>query len=616
MKLRCITLVCVVLFNFLGKPMFCKSLKTLMFGLVLATGFTPISSFAQACGTYGAAPCIIRDVYADNSPNEEISWGVRLLNLPYLPTNSDPPVFVIDSGVHKHPSLNVVAQDVIQRSSGPTLPEGCYTHGTFVAGIIGGKGPQMSGGVKVPGSYGTRPGTPIHSIAFYNDCPGDGGIGSITFNDLKNAFLIARAKVQERCISTQDCRPGIVNLSFNGSITGNVGEFKQFLSDYIVRPKRDAYPGILVVHSAGNQGLGTVGTPGFIANDISDPNDGYMVVGAIDSFGQQMRPVNDMGPGRRVIPEDGYLTLLPGNFVGNIVKMDTLDTLSNFGRGLSMWAPGKNLVSSVAYKPFLVVGGEDRVGGPDCPQQVKSAQGGNCYGIGYASGTSFAAPFVAAHAAYLRESIANWTTPAAFEQILKSATYSNGATDDEGNPIIIPRPPRNRPAVGGDAYTPFVPYFFRARPTAEFLMEVDPVLRKGGGFSGTFQPVSEKRNIAPSSYLQQDSLITLKRPNRSVLKYESSGASHCEIRGYDEGADPFASNPVTPTLIYQKSEFGGPSPKFSVKGMLPIDLNPGYYFYTMTCYDKRFGAGGSFDNVDMRSYEISSTAIITFRVVD
>ncbi len=75
-----------------------------------------------------------------NASNEITPWGVKSMGGPfaigaatYNNKIDDSPVFVLDSGVHSHIDLNLVAQEAV---AGNALA-GCYAHATFVAGIIG-----------------------------------------------------------------------------------------------------------------------------------------------------------------------------------------------------------------------------------------------------------------------------------------------------------------------------------------------------------------------------------------------------------------------------------------------------------------------------------------------
>jgi Subtilase family len=78
---------------------------------------------------------------SNNSFTQEITpWGVKAMGGPYaigyapaIGRLDDSPVYVLDSGVHKHIDLNVVAQEAV----GGNAVAGCYAHATMVAGVIG-----------------------------------------------------------------------------------------------------------------------------------------------------------------------------------------------------------------------------------------------------------------------------------------------------------------------------------------------------------------------------------------------------------------------------------------------------------------------------------------------
>lgn len=329
---------------------------------------------------------------------EVFPWGVQSFSGP-LPRYDVAPVHILDSGVDYNTDLNVM----FRSSVGGYAPVGCYQHGTFIAGIIGALAYNYRGTV------GLRPNTPISSVAF-NDAIVPGlCLASGTTDATLSGVELVRSQVRQRCLQG-DCRPGIMNFSFNG-----IGTANQVFALAIQRLTRsepwDYYPGTLVIHSAGNQEL-----PASSVTIASTPSDGYLRVGGHDQNGQPVVSLN-----RRPGFWNGT-----SNFLGALFSQDA-DKGSNYGEYVDVWAPAK-LIKSTVY--------------------------GSSVGIG--SGTSFAAPHIAALAASVRETLPQWATPGQLEQALRTRFFTNGARDRQNLPLYVAR------GMNG-TYT--------AKPTVEFYSD-------------------------------------------------------------------------------------------------------------------------------------------------
>ena len=124
------------------------------------------------------------------------------------------------------------------------------------------------------------------------------------------------------------------------------------------------------------------------ANGAADAYDGIMVVGAIDSSGATV---------------DGYFSASTPS------GLASTDPGSNFGECVDIWAPGDAL-----YSVWGAIGSDTLVG--------------TTYSnIGSISGTSMAAPHVAAAAAYYAD-LYSLTSPSAIEQAIR-ANWTTLGTD-------------------------------------------------------------------------------------------------------------------------------------------------------------------------------------------
>ena len=188
------------------------------------------------------------------------------------------------------------------------------------------------------------------------------------------------------------------------------------------------YPGNVVVQSAGNinqnacnnsvtvhlpNGATAIQNATYIykptaVSSTSDPADGILVVGALNSDGQRASPFSP------AYPEVGGTPFT--------------DPGSNYGDCIDIWAPGNFIYSTWGKANNLTTQGAFYSG-----RQPATCSSGLCTsppetGWAHLSGTSMAAPHVAAAAAYYIDKY-GLTTPAQVEQMLRStATGSPGNT--------------------------------------------------------------------------------------------------------------------------------------------------------------------------------------------
>ncbi len=571
-------------------------MSPLKFSLLCALFFVQPGVFAQAIteisGTYFARPRL-----------GDVPWAARFVRGGlYADTSSLAPVYVIDSGVRRHPSINVVQRATIGvSSSGVSVgTEGCNPHGTFVAGILGGKGLvwldlEQTG---VRGTLGVIPGLPIFSIAVHDGCTPN---STPSGDDVLKAIIIARTDSKNRCIYLGDCRPRVVNLSLNGEIFEPA---KTNILNALKPDFRRFYPGLLLIQSAGNDmKTGTDAANRLLKSDAVQ-NDGYIVVGAIDEFGQQMQNTNGLPLVQSTLaPADtGGIddTRHQGRlwFIGSSrtpqtpADADSVVSGSNYGSVVDMWAPGKNMRGNTFFppEPNLV-----------CPQNI-SGQGvdtliiytgpedGYCYGEGYGSGTSFAAPVVSAIAAYVTNQLGAFEPLGNFEMYIRNLLRDLKTTDLAGMPIKVPQ--IHTELLGAQNWS---------RPTAEFL-----VANQIANF------YADTANQNPSQFKQTG--FTIRAKSAFNIAFEAFNSRHCSIKiehQQSSGAITTLANETivqsAPERMIQKKIFG----LNSFANPLPL----GTVNAVATCYDPVYSAYGAVNPVDGKTYRVSSTAALSFTIV-
>ncbi|WP_164557976.1 S8 family serine peptidase [Massilia atriviolacea] len=367
-----------------------------------------------------------------------LPWGVQAVGGSST-SNGGATVYVVDSGIGNHPDVAVSA-----RWNAPgACAIGTYPHSTFVAGIIAARNDTV-------GVTGVNAGVKLVSLAYGdNQCAAQS-------KTLANA--IAALDEAKRRIRIGG-RVAVVNLSSNFEMptattpgTPLAPAFMQSVRSLIKPDPATGYPGAFFVQSAGNKYKDACQ---WSFNDRL-PSDGAMVVGAIDNNGQPVQPLNGEGGFNAGDPRFGPE---PG---------------SNFGPCVDAWAPGKRIVSTWMNGT--------------APTYISS------------SGTSWAAPHVAALAARLIETTPTLRTPAEVENAVRARLVSGGALT-QGQPL-------RSASLTGAAYS--------ARPTVEFKIGSLP--------SGPTPPVF---GDAPTPALVGS--------GKFFLRYDAIGAQSCDVRSYVDG---------------------------------------------------------------------------------
>ncbi len=338
-----------------------------------------IKSVVPNAPAESSAGAVWNDVQVGGST---LPWGIQAVGGGKSSTGAAT-VYVIDSGIANHVDLKVSARW--------NAPNACligkYPHATFVAGIIAAANNNI-------GVTGVNAGANLVSLAY-----GDPTCGA---NNANIANVIAAMDEAKRRIQLAG-KVGVVNLSSNFSaVDAMAPAFRQSVRSLITPNSATGYPGAFFVQSAGNRYLDACQ---WSFNDRL-PADGAMVIGAIDSNGQPVQPLN----GDKAFNPEGVAPEMG----------------SNFGACIDAWAPGK-LVRSAWM---------------------------NSYASTYitSSGTSWAAPHVAGVAAYLIETMPGLRTPADVETAVRARLVNGGA--------LSRSLPVQSPNLNGSAHT--------ARPTVEF----------------------------------------------------------------------------------------------------------------------------------------------------
>jgi subtilisin family serine protease len=409
--------------------------------------------------------------YYDFSPGTfTASWGSMAV-IPHTKlSGSTRKVYVIDGGVAQHSNLpSVVARkNVACGASSPAFAAsgdcvytstsvanypvvGCYGHATHVAGIIAG---QANTGA----TYGVYAGVNLVSV---NVSESGGnfqyGAGSPLGNGSSSVVGWCATSVPSPVTLgyaldyvywdtayNNNGKLAVANISMNPGKMGwtlyaptgtYISEQNYLAVRKLATPgafqtssgQWASYQGVFVAQSAGNYGLNACGTDGqsyaykppvgyFPGGPppawSTDPYDGIMVVGAINSSGQAVTSFTDSYPsGIR----------------------DTAG--SNYGPCVDIWAPGNRIVSTWGNHAFWQRGVSTAQPDTRVGTLYSGTVGSGTSGWMYLSGTSMAAPHVAGVAAYLADAH-GLTSPAAVEQKIRLLSQQyNGAVDAAGWPV-------------------------------------------------------------------------------------------------------------------------------------------------------------------------------------
>ena len=382
-----------------------------------------------------------------SSGNEWTSWGHHAVNGKVATVNTGRKIYIIDAGVAFHDDLPPMTRLNVACGSGTNCNSmspgqyplvGCYGHATHVAGIIG----AISGNNKsMRGAYAGFPNMvslaiSVREPAISDDCGNKIASGAIG-NALDYIAFDTTQNNPQRLVN-------IVNMSIN---PGGV-QYVNYQQPQPNWPKVKAItntiwaygipiqPGVLFVQSAGNvsdvpQGCGSVFRPDYGVNAL--PDDGVLVVGATHHTGEAVRPgalFNATSPAG-LTADAGY---------------------SNYGGCVDVWAVGNLVLSTwgnndVATAPLHPDGNRMFTEGTihSITNSYSGDFPGSTTGWAFLSGTSMAAPFVAAGAAWLADTF-GYTTAGELEiAIRNNICQFNGNVDGDNLPVKVFQLP-NAPA--------------------------------------------------------------------------------------------------------------------------------------------------------------------------
>ena len=354
-------------------------------------------------------------------------WGWTAVQGKSRLNDSTRKVYIIDSGVAFHDDLASVIdrRNVVPLSEGGARHQvGCYAHSTHVAGIVGA---SQNNGSNRRGVYA---GVDMVSLAIAYDPSSVRSCNTVSASSA--AIGIALDTVYWEgvaLIGSPQLKPHIVNLSANdftdtGFDTNGVAETNQQKIVTLITPGWAMpsfywwHPGHVFVQSAGNQYQNACSGASVKAfkiawNASTTAVDGAIVVGAINAEGKPVGGPN--GAFQDAYP--AFTDFFPSPYILRG------EAGSNYGPCVDMWAPGDFIYSTwgQGIESTLQSGGYS--GG-----EPSSCASGTCVspaeqGWALLSGTSMAAPHVAAAAAYVAD-LYGLTTPAAIEQKLVDSWYA------------------------------------------------------------------------------------------------------------------------------------------------------------------------------------------------
>ena len=373
---------------------------------------------------------------------ETRSWGWEAVG-GQAGSGSTRRIYVIDSGVAEHYDLNLNTGDRVNVACGSGTdcsadPQyalvGCYARATHVAGIIAAKANNEATTVGVYANAN------IISVGILTQYFPPGNCGNVLANGLSSStdrVGYALDFVYRDTLQNGNGNVSIVNMSIN---PGGVGwepsngtwvtqpNYSKMVSlatpATVYDPLTDtyqSYPGAFVAQSAGNNDAAVCGsgfasrafTPyapfvpgGFPPNYEASVNDGIMVVGALHHTG------DTVNSGINGFPALPFSDTYPPGLTG-------IPPASNFGQCVDIWAPGNVIVSTWGdhADPNTVFG-----------TQYSGNVPNGVSGWAFLSGTSMAAPHIAAVAAYLADT-QGLTTPSAIELAVRAKSIQLKSSD-------------------------------------------------------------------------------------------------------------------------------------------------------------------------------------------
>ena len=315
----------------------------------------------QPSGSPGSA------IWGNTVGAETTSWGHQAVNGKVRTVSNTRKVYIIDSGVAAHSDLSSVSARLNVAcgavSCNPTNPSmypvvGCYAHSTHVAGIIGAQAGNNTG------TNGIYAGANMVSLSVLSRTGSD--MCANYSGDPPNtpSFPVYRSRIGyaldyiywDTLYNNIQQWVNIVNISINSAgvaINGSTPQVNWAKAKKVIAPdtvfvgcgiqpdcteeeQYRYYPAAFIAQSAGNQNKNETcigqfdahylpravppGGPGVVADD----EDGFMVVGAINRYGN--RPTEFMAS-TGVVPA-------------------VADGGSNYGDCVDIWAPGDEIVST------------------------------------------------------------------------------------------------------------------------------------------------------------------------------------------------------------------------------------------------------------------------------
>ncbi|MCZ2135531.1 MAG: S8 family serine peptidase [Burkholderiales bacterium] len=366
-----------------------------------------------------------------NTGMEIYSWGRFAVNGKVASSSSSRKIYVVDSGVAYHTDFGAgqvtrtnvscptgaagscESETIGAWTSYPVI--GCYGHATHVAGII-------AAPVNSHGTAGVYAGAKIISLnvtrALFSAASGE--LCSSPYTLTNSALGNALDHIMQQTL--YDTKMSIVNISTNSAGMGisssgipepNWSKVVTLATPVYRYDVGRQYHGAFVAQSAGNGARPVNGFAPLVPSDAclwnsngapvayrplayapySVDYDGIMVVGAINKYSGAAIP-----------------------FSANSIGVNS-GPGSNYGRCIDIWAPGDAIWSLWG----------------NIPETITS--NGIYSNVAQVSGTSMAAPHVAAAAAYLAD-VEGLTTPAAVEQRIRQLSQQFYGTTDPLSPTI------------------------------------------------------------------------------------------------------------------------------------------------------------------------------------
>jgi hypothetical protein len=319
-----------------------------------------------------------------------IGWNIEYMGGSKGSITSDPTtIYIIDIGVGLHNNLPTMER--VANSNYPTsVTVGCYPHAVHVAGIISGQG--------LAGMLGLYRDAQIVSVSVLDS--GEPSANCLSFYPsttsstlepstyaFRSAFDIVAQKISKKG------KMGVVTMSMNisegnATLTYIYESLNTLVTPYYDDETNEYYEGAVFIQSAGNRDplpavdpLPAIDTKGACAVTFKKTQyeDKFIVVGALDVNGQPVVPLNGV---------NGFRSPNLNSFASARYEAGT-----RYDSCVDIWAPGNEIYSLWGDTP-------KSYGSNGVPTEYKQSENVTSSNYAYLSGTSMAAPHVAALAAY------------------------------------------------------------------------------------------------------------------------------------------------------------------------------------------------------------------------